>query len=394
MLKRLGLSLATIVIALGAALYPRLRGFGLFRGTVSLNNQNCITLKGKSLDQGYEFDWRHARTSGSIVIMASHIYIESRTHWLPAVDRLNASVLSSISTDHITILSLAAPYSHHKLKITGLPQEARGIWVHGIDIWQDPSDPAALTLYLISHRPPRDRAKSEETGADSVVEIFETRAGDDEVRWVKTVKHNLVITPNAIAAVGPRTFYVSNDHSTKTHWMRKVNDLYTLTSDIVYCDASGRDSKCKVAVNGLIYPNGLTLGTNGLIYSAPTFRGGISAFKRNKDHTLHLVEDIKLEQPFDNLHTDAESGHIYGSAFTQGYKFAAATKKEGIAAGKTSPVEAWKFVQGLDGKHTASRVFGDPGQRVSATTSAAPFGDKIFLTGVATPNAFICTIGA
>lgn len=46
MLRRLVLTLATIVIALGAALYPRLRGFGLFRGPITLNNEDCVNVKG------------------------------------------------------------------------------------------------------------------------------------------------------------------------------------------------------------------------------------------------------------------------------------------------------------------------------------------------------------
>lgn len=76
-------------------------------------------------------------------------------------------------------------------------------------------------MLINSHRPPLDRANSAATGADSVIEIFETRLGAKEVNWVKTVKHELIRTPNNIAAVGPRQFYFTNDHKRKSHWVRR-----------------------------------------------------------------------------------------------------------------------------------------------------------------------------
>ncbi|KAG8989683.1 hypothetical protein FRB94_004156 [Tulasnella sp. JGI-2019a] len=375
MLGRLLLSLAAVLIALGAAIYPTLNIFGILRAPISFNNEECVTISGM---EACEDAWVDRRL-GFGYLPCSNIH--SRTVWTPALGRLNASALPSFSTDHITLLSLTAPYSHQRLKIVGLPDEARGLWVHGIEVWQDPSDPAALTLFLVSHRPPTDRASSQAVGADSVIEIFRTRAGDNELRWVRTVKHDLLKTPNSIAATGPTSFYVSNDHAHKFHWTRAINHYVTMRSEIIYCDVSGVGANCKVAVDGQIHPNGLVRGNNGLIYSAPTYRGGVVVFKRNKDHTLQLVDDIKSSYPVDNLRLDADTGDVYTAAFTKGHLFDAATTSEGVAAGNRSPVESWKVVQNNNGKHTISRAFADPGKKVSASTTAAPFGDKILFTG-------------
>ncbi|KAG8873285.1 hypothetical protein FRB97_006887 [Tulasnella sp. 331] len=388
MLGRILLSLTAVLIALGAALYPTLKLFGLFRSPISLNNDDCVTIPGL---EACEEGWVN-RQLGMAYLACSDIH--SRDLWVPSMDRYNATALPDMSTDHITLLSLTAPYKHRVLKITGLPQEAHGIWTHGMRAWQDPTDPKALTLFLVSHRPPLDRSSVMKVGANSVVEVFQTRAGEDEVRWVRTVKHDLVRTPNTLTPVGPMSFYVSNDHATKLKWMRDlVTTLLTPKSEIIYCDASGPENDCKVAADGLLYPNGLALGpTNGLIYNAPTHRGGVQIWKRNADNTLTLVDDIRMPYAIDNLHTDVETGHIYANALAQGIHFAPATTAEGVASGVRCATETFKIVQGSDGKHTAERVFADYSGKVNAVTTSAPFGNKILFTGLATPDVVICTI--
>lgn len=149
-----------------------------------------------------------------------------------------------------------ASRSYRRLTLKGLPEEANGIWVHGIDLWRSPQDPNHLTIFINSHRPPKNRALAPTQGADSVIEIFETLIGTDEARYVKTVKSPHIRTPNNIAATGPRSFYVSNDHRYKTHWSRKLEIIKATPSDIIYCDASGATPDCIVAADNVIYPNG------------------------------------------------------------------------------------------------------------------------------------------
>ena len=93
---------------------------------------------------------------------------------------LNASVLPAWSTDYVALLDLATN-SHRKLTITNLPAESQGIWAHASDVWTNPSDPNALTVFLNSHRPPKNRAVSAESGADSVIEVRMTL--DESGSW-------------------------------------------------------------------------------------------------------------------------------------------------------------------------------------------------------------------
>lgn len=143
--------------------------------------------------------------------------IETRKHWLPTMLHLNAQALPAQSTDYFALYSFDT-HSYQKLRITGLPADAGGIFVHGIDAWTHVDDPQKVTIAINSHRPPKDRSTAKDGGAESVFELFETRLGDKELKHVKTVKHDLVRTPNSLAMVGPRQFYFTNDHRRKVHW--------------------------------------------------------------------------------------------------------------------------------------------------------------------------------
>jgi len=177
-------------------------------------------------------------------------------NWVPATLHLNASQLPTVSTDYIALFDINTR-KHKRVELQGLPPAANGIWVHAIEVYRSPSSPSNLTLFVNSHRPPADRSLAPTQGADSVVEIFETEVGSNSARWVKTVRHPLVRTPNSVAAVNERQFYVSNDHRHKVHWTRKWEVLKSVPSDIIFCDASGPgDAQCMVAADQVVYPNG------------------------------------------------------------------------------------------------------------------------------------------
>ena len=166
---------------------------------------------------------------------------QSRAFWTPALLKLQyvgsprrlplpdshvlfhrADRLSFPSEDHIALFDTNT-LSVRKLRLTNLPArvQAEGLRLHGIDLFLQP-DGEHATIFLNSHRVPNDRFQAPELGADSVIEIFDTTLGSDEAAYVGTVKHPLIHTPNNIVAVSSRSFYVSNDHSEKTHWVRSL----------------------------------------------------------------------------------------------------------------------------------------------------------------------------
>ncbi|TNY18948.1 serum paraoxonase/arylesterase [Rhodotorula diobovata] len=385
-------------LALGAALLAvivnrRVDRLGLYRTVTPLNNDDCFVVPG--LEACEDARWVDQESGLAYLACSSQ---EARMHYVPATLHLNASQLPSVSTDYIALFNINTR-SHKRLTLHGLPADAHGIWVHGIDLYRSPSSPSKLTLFLNSHRPPADRSLAPTQGADSVVETFETEVGSDSAQWIKTVRHPLLRTPNSVAAVGERQFYVSNDHRYKVHWTRKWELYKPNPSDIVFCDASGEgNGECKVAADQVIYPNGLATGPHGLLYQASTIEGLMRVWQVQEDHMLVPVEEVQINRHFDNVHVNSATGDIFLTALTKLFDFRAAAKTGG-RSGPTPPVEVFRVweqpgqkKQSKGRRYMSERIFGDPGTTVMGSTAAAPYQDKLLLTGLFSPEVVICKL--
>jgi arylesterase/paraoxonase len=92
--------------------------------------------------------------------------------------------------------------------------------LHGFDV-RDDKNTDTLRILLINHRPPIDPITGEVLdakleGANSTVEQFQTTAGSDTMRHVRTYADPLIATPNRVAWVNDDAFVFTNDHSAKT----------------------------------------------------------------------------------------------------------------------------------------------------------------------------------
>jgi len=183
--------------------------------------------------------------------------VEMRAHWSPTLENFDALALPTVSTDHLRLFSFDKR-THSPVDLVGLPAGHPGLYLHGMDALHTPTaaEPNLYTLFLVSHPPPADRTTAAQVGAASVVELFETVLGSSSARYVGTVSHELVRTPNSPVATGPRSFYVSNDHRRKVHWTRKLEVAYVETSEIAHCTLlKSGESECTVAAEQT-YPNG------------------------------------------------------------------------------------------------------------------------------------------
>jgi hypothetical protein len=82
-------------------------------------------------------------------------------------------------------------------------------------------DDNTMRFYFINQRPPVDASNNivdaSEIGANSTIEIFEMRTGQEQMRHVRTIFSNEIWTPNRVATLGDGSggFLVTNDHSVK-----------------------------------------------------------------------------------------------------------------------------------------------------------------------------------
>ena len=77
-----------------------------------------------------------------------------------------------------------------------------------------------LRILLVNHRPPLDPMSGKTldarvVGANSTIELFQTKAGSGTMKHIRTYADPLMQTPNGVAWVNDHAFLFSNDHTTK-----------------------------------------------------------------------------------------------------------------------------------------------------------------------------------
>jgi hypothetical protein len=89
--------------------------------------------------------------------------------------------------------------------------------------------------------------------------------------------------------------------------------MITGGGSVAYCSPTGT---CHTASsnNRLKYPNGLSKGTDGLVYVPSSADGTVKVFSLQHDNTLKLEHNIRTGIPLDNISPDA-NGDIYAAAF-------------------------------------------------------------------------------
>jgi hypothetical protein len=256
-------------------------------------------------------------------------------------------------------------------------------------------DDNTIRLYLINQRPPVDASDNivdaSKSGANSTVEIFEMRKGQEQMRHVRTVSSDEVWTPNRVAALddGSGGFLVTNDHSVKVGMVRNARrpikcrlanltqrlklDYFIGGGNVAYCDGAGtchpaydgrEDSEAtlknsldepiyrKYLNQALIYlpksklkfPNGLARGRDGLFYVPSTVDGQIRVLALQPDKTLRLIDTIHVGMPLDNISPDA-NGDMYVAGFPN---LLQSVKGLGDPYNEISPATIWRIRKTVD----------------------------------------------
>jgi arylesterase/paraoxonase len=151
-----------------------------------------------------------------------------------------------------------------------------------------------LRLFVISHPPEQSHT----------VEIFEQSATGRFVH-IETVRDPLLVSPNAIVAVGPRQFYVANDKGASNVWQRfRESALRAGLSTLVFHDGTtGR-----IVASGLKSAVGLGISPDGLrLHAAETLGKRLAEYSRNPlTGDLRFTRHIELDGSPDNVNVDVD----------------------------------------------------------------------------------------
>lgn len=228
---------------------------------------------------------------------------------------------------------------------------------HGISIFKKES------IYIV--------AAINHTTEGELIEIFKLIG--TELIHKKTIKNELIFSPNDIVLIDENRFYFTNDHKYKNGLQRLAEDYLGLSiSNVIYFDGENYIEVAK----GIAYANGINIDSKrGLVFVASVRGFLVKVYQKNEDHSLTFIENINCKTGVDNIEFDTEKNLWIGAHPNLLHFTAYAKGDKGI-----SPSEIIKINYIEKGNYTVEQIYVEEGNTMSASTVAAPFGNLI-LTG-------------
>lgn len=249
---------------------------------------------------------------------------------------------------------------------------------HGMSLYR--MGDGAQRLFVISHPP----------DAPHTVEIFEQRS-TGLFQPVETISNELLISPNAIVAVGPRQFYAANDKGAGG-LLTRVRELLFRDglSSVVYFDGE----RMRVVASGLKSAVGMAMSPDGLtLYVAETLGRQIAVFDRNTSSgELRLREYIAIDGAPDNLQIDPE-----GALWIAAHPKLLDLIRHFADPEQLAPTRIIRYRTRPDAPLVDERVeirdmFLDLGQAISAGSVGTPFGGQLLIGSITEPKVLTCRL--
>jgi arylesterase / paraoxonase len=237
---------------------------------------------------------------------------------------------------------------------------------HGIGFW--PADEGAGgRLFVINHP---DEGRVAPGGGRQTIEIYDWQ--EDGLIHRRTLTDPLLVSPNAIVAAGPDSFYVTNDHAYRG-LMRTLEDWLRLAASTVVYAEQGRFSP---AAAGISFANGVALSPDGKhLYVASTLGRELLIFDRDPAQgALANRRTLALGTSPDNI-TRLADGTLLIGAHPQILKtLAAASDAETLA-----PSQVLDMRPRADGSYDVNEIFVDGGEALSASSGATLVGKHLLV---------------
>lgn len=289
------------------------------------------------------------------------IAIDPSSHlaFISATDRLAMKSGKPSPADGIYVYD----YTRAGAKPTKLAGTSAGFHPHGISLYRSPD--GKLTLFAINHR----------GHGVSDIAIFSVSVQADKIALTETgiMNSDLLVSPNAIAAVDETHFYVVNDHTAKSDLGRWLDDNLVLPrANALYFDGM----KFSAAAEGLNFPSGVAVSRDArYVYVSQSYPRRLSTFERDPLRgTLKEVSTSDIPSNLDNLRFDAE-GNLWIGSHPKAYAMAAYRKD----ASKMPPSVVYKVTMkdGLPQGYLA--VFADTGTLIGASSVAAVADGRLLI---------------
>lgn len=346
-LKRLGWTIAGLVLALAIITFDFLRHGGQFKTLTAVNAELCTPFELAASAEDIRID--RARGVAYLSYLDRRGQIEGK------------AVLGTVM-----LLDLNLPEARPRPALASDPPAFRP---HGMSLYR--AGDGSQRLFVISHPP----------AAGHNVEVFD-QLPTGAFSPARTIRDPLLIDPNAIVAVGPAQFYVANDSGARNAFDRVTEMLFRRgMSAIVYFDGQ----TLREVATGLKAASGIAMSPDGSrIYVSETAGNRLAVFERNAGTgDLTLLEHVPLGSAPDNLSVEPD-GTVWIAAHA---KVLALVQHFGNAS-KPAPTEVFRWRQG--GSPTV--VYRDLGTQLSAGSGAVRAGDELLIGSITTPRILRCRL--
>jgi len=255
--------------------------------------------------------------------------------------------------------------------ILEVPEELR-LYPHGISLLKIDSN--THRLLVVNHvSDSNDALGSADLNTVHSIEEFLLR--NRRLTHIKTHIDEAILSPNDVAAVGEKGFYLSNDHGSTTHLGLLTEDyLGFKKANVVYYDGANY----KKVAGDIAYANGVYYDqSRELVYVAAPREFAVKVYKKAANGDLSLEARIDCNSGVDNIELD-EDGKIWIGSHPDLLTFAA------YAAGdkKVSPSEIITIEYKSANDYQVNSIYVSDGSDMSASTTAVAYKDKVYLGNV------------
>lgn len=230
-------------------------------------------------------------------------------------------------------------------------------------------------LFVINH--PKKRGEEMEQ-----VELFSETA-DGKFAHVETFRSPLFNSPNDLAAVGPRQFYVANDKVSGGGLAAGLQQLGIGGSPLTYFD----DREARVVVGNIASGGGINVSADRkTIYVSETSAQRVRVLSRNPaDGSLTETARISVPMSPDNIEVAPDASlSIAGHANTL-------KLIQHFIKGAPAPSSVIRVIADNGELPPAvDQVYHNGGEQISASSVGAVYGDLLLIGSITSPQLLVC----
>ncbi|XP_078372894.1 serum paraoxonase/arylesterase 1-like [Oculina patagonica] len=254
---------------------------------------------------------------------------------------------------------------------------------HGISVYRDPSS-GTVSLFVVNHRPDAQ-----------AIEIFDFERDTHSLIHRRSVVDELIWSPNDLHAVGPASFYVTNDNYFHFYssFLNVVSRFFLynwLHTNIVFYDGF----KAIEAIRG-VHPNGIAMDKDErFVFASALHDLSVAVYRRRKDNTLEASQMIKVGSIVDNINVDPVTGNLWVAGITRALDHTAHSQNlNHPSPSQVLSVQLGKsFTSGIAfPDYKVREVYKNDGRELSGATSAIVYKDRL-LIGSVFSNMLYCEV--